>query len=114
VHFGKNEEDEEELRNKVWEAQLKCIFPYLEKFRCGFVERHESEISVHLPLPNPLGDDFVSAGDVELGALLYMTGSGMFRVPYDEYEKLKLNATARNELAHLNTLSIGTIREIAG
>ena len=112
-HYGKSGEDEEDLRRIVWEAQLKCIFPYLEKYRCSFVEKYEKEISRQLPLSNPLGDDYVNASDVELGALLFMTYSGMFRVPHDEYEELKLKATARNLLAHLTVLDYSMIKEIA-
>lgn len=113
-HYGKGDDDEEALKRKVWEAQLKCIFPYLEQYRCSFVEKYEELITKQLPLSNPLGDDYVTASDVELGALLFMTYSGMFRVPHDEYERLKLMATARNNLAHLNVLPIATIREIVG
>lgn len=113
-HYGREEADEEELRHIVWEAQLKCLFPHLERYRCSFVEKYEKEISRQLPLANPLGDDYVRAGDVELGSLLFMTSSGMFRVPHDEYDELKLKAAARNKLAHLEVLPIETIKEIAG
>ena len=77
------------------------------------MEKYEELITKQLPLSNPLGDDYVTASDVELGALLFMTYSGMFRVPHDEYERLKLMATARNNLAHLNILDYSTIKEIA-
>ena len=112
-HYGKGDADEEALKRIVWEAQLKCIFPHLERYRCSFVERYEDQIKKQLPLANPLGEDYVNAGDVELGSLLFMTSSGMFRVPHDEYERLKLMATARNNLAHLNILDYSTIKEIA-
>ena len=111
-YYGEFGEDEEELRRRVWEAQLKCIFPYLEGYRCSFVAQYEPLIEEQLPLANPLGDDYVSAGDVELGALLFMTGSGMLRIPRGEYEKLKLFASARNKLAHLEVLDYSEIRDI--
>jgi hypothetical protein len=94
----------------VWEAQLKCIFPFLERYRCDFVERHAREIEPHLPLPNPVGNDFEKASDVELGALLFMASSGMIQIPTEEYMELKRFAYARNDLAHLESLSYDDIR----
>ena len=107
-YFGS--ERQETVRSLIWEAQLKCIFPYLERYRCDFVERHAKDIEPHLPLSNPVGDDFEKAGDVELGALLFMAASGMVQIPTEEYMELKRFAHARNDLAHLETLSYETLR----
>ena len=107
--------DEDLLRKKVWESQLRCIFPRIETFRRDFIEEHEKEINIHLGgIVNAFGEPYENTGDVEVQTLFYMVRKGFLQLERDEYEELKLYYTARNELAHLKVLDIETIRTIAG
>ena len=111
-HFSFSNSSQAPDEKLVWEAQLKCIFPYLERYRCEFVERHAKEIDPHLPLPNPVGSDFEKVSDVELGALLFMASSGMIKIQTEEYAELRRFSYARNDLAHLEILSYEDIRSL--
>ena len=111
VHFPGETNDTEEFGKLVWESQLKCIFPLLERYRCSFVEKYAAGIERFLPLENPAGDDYTAAADVELGSLLYLSRNGLM-IDTEDYHRLRLMASARNELAHLAVLSIETVRDI--
>ena len=112
-HFGTT--DEEGLRKKVWESQLRCIFPQIESYRCCFIEKHEKEIMPHFgSLVNAFGEPYENAGDVEIQTLFYMARKGLMHLEREEYEELKLYYSARNELAHLKILDIEAIRKIVG
>ena len=104
--------DDDRLECVIWEAQLKCLFPLLERFRRYLVEKYTTVIQRNLPLRNPLGDDYTEASDVELGAMLYMIKCRMFRIEYDDFQELKVCASARNDLAHVTVLPYETIRRI--
>ena len=110
-HLGKT--DREGLEKKVWESQLKCIFPLLEKYRSSFVESHKREIEPNLgTLIDPFGDPYENAEDIELGTLFFMARKGMLQLDSVEYNDLKNRANARNELAHINVLSYEAIRDL--
>ena len=112
-HFPGSSYKEDTLKKLVWESQLKCIFPQIERYRCRFVDKYAAEIERLLPLANPLGDDYTTASDVELGALLFLSRNGLVIVS-DDYHRLKKMSVARNELAHLSVLSIEDVRELLG
>lgn len=107
--------DEAALCRKVWESQLRCIFPRIEAFRCDFVEKHEGDISPHLgSLVNAFGEPYESAGDVEIQTLFYMARKGLLQLEREEFDELKVYYIARNDLAHIKVLDIQTVRRIAG
>ena len=112
-HFPGETYDADALGRLVWESQLKCIFPLLERYRCRFVEKYSDGIERFLPLENPLGDDYTVASDVELGSLLYLSRNGLM-IDTEDYVRLKKMSAARNDLAHLTVLSIDAVREILG
>lgn len=112
-HFDSVDIDRNELDKVVWESQLKCIFPYVEKYRCAFVEKHEKRLAPHIGvLKDPVGEPYVSTRDIELGTLFYMVKNGMLALDRDEYEELKVFYNARNNLAHMNVLPMDDIRAL--
>lgn len=96
---------QEEVEKCVWMAQIKTIYPLIEKFRGEFVERHAAVILRELPITSSYGENYESPADVELGTLVYMSGIGRLQLQNAEYERLKRFKEARNRLSHLNILS---------
>ena len=111
MHFPLLEMADDELEKRVWESQIKCIFPIIEQYRCSLVGKYHKAISALLPLENPLGDDYVNAEDVELGSLLFLSKNGLI-IESDDYFRLRKFVFARNELAHLSVLGIDVMREL--
>ena len=95
---------EEEIRTKIWETQLKNIFPVIEKYRSSFIRKYRKYIDSALPITTSYGEQVVNPEDVEIGALVYMVGNGKIPLESREYETLVVFREARNRLAHLNML----------
>lgn len=95
----------EEVKKQIWKAQIKIIFPLIEEFRGRFVDRYQEQIRGQLPIPYAFGEEFTVADEVEVGTLYYMACHDKIHVSRKDYDCLKMFREARNDLAHLSTLS---------
>ena len=104
---------EDELRYRIWESQLRMIFPIVERFRMQFVNAHRSDIEKELPITNDFGEVMSVPEDVEIGLLYTLTKNGAIQMKDNaEFPKLRVFKQARNDLAHLNLLTYETVAEI--
>lgn len=104
----------ENVEHCIWKAQIKTIYPLIEEFRGGFVAKHSGAILKELPIESAYGEIYDDPIDVELGTLVYMAANGNILLTSADYYQLKKNRDARNQLSHLNTLTIDEIRELIG
>ena len=96
---------ESEVERKIWEAQIRHVFPAIEWFRSQFVIRHKGQLAQLLPIQSPSGETYNEAEDIELGTLYFMVSNGMFNITKaDERKRLDEYRKMRNLLAHLKTL----------
>ena len=104
---------ETEVERKVWEAQIRHVFPAIEEFRSEFVSRHKGQLVHLLPVDNSFGEVCREAEDLELGTLYFMACSGAFNISKAE-EKKKLDdyRVMRNLLAHLKTLTFDQVEKV--
>lgn len=100
------------MQRKIWEAQLKTIFPVIERFRSNFLARYANRVAQHLPIQNRYGEEWTEAEDVEIGTLDFMVRNQFFMVPAEDARRLNLFAKARNKLAHMKILELSAIEEI--
>ncbi len=104
---------QEELRYRVWESQIRMIFPLIERFRMQFIKNHRNEIQRQLPIENNYGDRIEKPEDAEIGLIYYLASvGGITMKDPTEAAKLKMLKDARNELAHLNMLPLEIVTEI--
>lgn len=106
------EADWAQLEHSLWEAQLKQLFPIVERYRSDFIRLHFHEIEAMLPVPNRLGEDFSAPQDVELGMLYYWALHEQIKTSNDEYHTLGFFRKMRNNLAHLNPLKSEDVYQI--
>lgn len=100
---------EEEIKTRVWETQLKSVFPVIEKYRSAFIRKHEKAISRALPITSSNGEKITNPQDVEIGTLVYMAGKGDISLDPAGYETLAAFRDARNRLAHLTALALDAV-----
>ncbi len=107
-------DDERVVSDKIWEGQVRIIFPHLEKYRRAFVLNHYDEILRSLPLKKEVGeDDITDPRDIELGQLTYLISRDRYiQSSKIERESLPIFKEARNKLAHLSPLSFGEVEKI--
>ncbi len=92
---------ESELTSAVWLASVATLFPFVERYRIDFIERHKLELTRFLPISNSNGDQVTEPFDLELGALCYIIAN--LRVHLftpAEVSGLRLCRRIRNQLAH--------------
>jgi hypothetical protein len=106
--------DERVVFDKIWEGQIRMIFPYLEKYRKKFVFNHYEEILRSLPLKKEIGEgDITDPRDIELGQLMYLISRDYYiQSTKVERESLPIFKEARNKLAHLTPLSFEEVEKI--
>jgi hypothetical protein len=85
---------ENELRQRIWKAQLTALFPALEDRRQELVARHRDRLRVDEHLCR-LG--VTSVDEIELGAIRFQLRRYL---PRPEAERLDVLCKARNKLAH--------------
>lgn len=103
----------EELRHRVWESQIRTLFPLIERFRMQFVKDHHEEIRQEFPKETAFGEIIAEPEAAEIGLLYYLAGSYAGRTRDSaEWARLKDFKEARNELAHLNPLPFETVYKL--
>ena len=108
------ETEENDMQERLWEAQIKVIFPLVEKHRNAIVQKYQKNIQALLPIQTAYGEVFEEAGDVELGVISYLAASGKIQMTYEDSCKVAVLKQARNVLAHIGTLSQEQVDEIFG
>lgn len=104
---------ESEVERKIWEAQIRHVFPALEWFRSQFISRHKRQLSQLLPIESSFGETYKEAEDIELGTLFFMVSNGMFNIAKaDEKKKLDEYRKMRNSLAHIKTLPFEQVESV--
>ncbi len=104
--------DDKTIEIKIWESQIKMLFPIIERYRSRFVSQHYDQILAALPITNNLGDKIESPEDAELGVLIQLVGKKNFFLGEADYKELNLFRNARNDLAHLRPLGYDISEQI--
>ena len=94
----------EELNERLWEAQIKILFPVIERYRNHIVNKYKEEIEAALPITTGYGDTITEAADVELGPITSLVASGKINMSNEDYTKVDKFKDARNSLAHFSVL----------
>lgn len=92
------------LNTKIWESQIKTLFPIIEQYRSRFVKKYYQQIKSALPVENAFGESISSPCNVELGTLIQLTAQGIISLSSSEYDLLDCFRNARNTLAHLRVI----------
>lgn len=111
--------DDEAILHKVWEAQIKSVFPAIENFRSEFVGKYTDAIAHNLPLQNSAHETVTDPKDVEVGTLYYLANAGRLVdergnsiiEPHDQ-DTLYDAREARNHLAHLCALGYDEVESV--
>lgn len=100
---------QKEVEHAIWLSQIRTVFPYLEEYREGFVQKHIEEIAAEMPIQTSYGEFYYDPKEVELGTLVYMANNGNLGLNHEEYNELLRYKEARNRLSHLSVLTIDEI-----
>lgn len=99
------------IQSAAWEAAVVLLFPVLERYRIGFIGKHEQELARHLPISNSNGDRITDPRDLEIGPLYYIVSSSRTFSPY-EVEDIRLSRKVRNLLAHNKIVPVEDVKKV--
>lgn len=114
---------DEELRRRIWVAQVQVLFPIIELERIRFISENLGMITDSLKNNTVMqyNEEVTNAMDVELGTLCYMmkhwTGDGSYILAIaDEAQRHRLEFLhgCRNLLAHADCCSSQSVAELLG
>lgn len=82
------------VNHRIWRAQLRALFPWIEEIRQRVIEKHRSRLAV-TPQQREMGA--TSIEDIEFGGIAHQLA---IKVTNTEYDLLRALARLRNDLAH--------------
>lgn len=91
------------VRQALWQAQLKVVFPLLEQFRCDLLKAYRSEINYRFNAAPAGVYDCETPDELEIGQLKFLFKNTRI-LSMEDYNSLEVARNARNCLAHLNYL----------
>lgn len=94
----------ETVETRIWEAQIKLLFPVVERYRTSFVKKYLQYVEKALPIETAYGELIDDPLDIELGALFHLAKEKMIPLTSKEICQLDTFRKIRNYLAHLKTL----------
>lgn len=107
------EKIEKILWDRVWEAQIKVVFPAIEKFLCEFAIGHKEDIERCLPYVRYGTNITVRAADqAELSDLTRLYLDGKLAISQTDFDRLEMLRRARNNLAHMQAIGYRGVCDI--
>lgn len=106
------EVSEKQMQERIWEAQIKVVFPVVEKKRSGLINKYRKYIEGLLPVTGAYGEVVYEAEAVEIGMISHLVTSGKLQVSSEDAKVISKLRNARNVLAHVRILSQKEIDEI--
>ena len=100
------------VETRIWEAQIKLLFPIVERYRTRFVKKYQQYIAKTLPIKTITGEIIDDPLDVELGSLIWLVNDNSIPLSPKEYTQLDTFKKVRNKLAHLKTLDFEQVEWI--
>jgi len=88
------------IKMNTWEAQIRIVYPELEKFRRSFIRKYEEKLKRHLPVTDSSGEKIRDARELELGQLVMICSNETTLAEKTDYDRLVRRKNARNLIAH--------------
>ena len=94
------------VNHRIWRAQLRALFPWIEEIRQRVIERHRSRLAV-TPQQREMGARTIE--DIEFGGIAHQLA---IKVPNTEYDLLRALARLRNDLAHHRPVAKADVQHV--
>ena len=91
---------DDKIKNAVWEAQIRLVFPQIETFRRNWIQKYEKSLKKYLPISIADGSRLDKISDLEINHLCHLN----VNASPSEKKSLTKMRDARNVLAHIGTL----------
>ena len=105
----------DEIKKRIWSAQLKVLFPIIEKARLEYIELYKSEIANSLSYGNVKQfDEIVTVPeDVELGTLHYLVSNHKINMNSQiDRDRIAFLRDCRNKIAHMDYCNIDEVQRL--
>lgn len=97
----------------VLEAQIKNIFPIIERYRRRFITDNYEQLDFILPIENKVNEKISEPYDLDIGNIKYLIQMGKLKIDSEKEKKeLDLFYRSRNKIAHNNAVSYQEVKKI--
>jgi hypothetical protein len=101
-----------DIHSIIWEAQVRTVFPIIERIRRRFIEKYHADLRDMLPQRDEFGKEIHKPEEMELRHMWYYYFKDYGFYSSEEGSEFQMASEARNKLAHLALLDSQTVREI--
>lgn len=103
--------DEIELNHRLWQSQLRILFPILEQWRIDFIKKYYHVLESCLPIEQ-FKETIDDPIELEYGTIYYLFSQKQLKLSAHEYENLCFLRNVRNKLAHMQVCDIQEVNRI--
>lgn len=103
--------DEIELNHRLWQSQLRILFPILEQWRIDFIKKYYHVLESCLPIEQ-FKETIDDPIELEYGTIYYLFSKKQLKLSAHEYENLCFLRNVRNKLAHMQVCDIQEVNRI--
>lgn len=96
----------------VLEAQLKNIFPVIERYRRRFITENYDQIKINLPIENNVNEKIREPYDLDIGGLKHMVQYKGLGIDASKEKELDFFHKSRNKIAHNKIISYQDAKKI--
>ncbi len=103
---------ESQINACLWEAQIKVIYPLIEKHRNRFIEKYATELDAVLPVNNSYNEEITDARQLEIGTIAHLVFTKRVKLVSEDEEKISVLKNARNKLSHINCMNQNMVENV--
>lgn len=92
------------IQNAIWNAQIKILFPQIEKQRLALIDRMGKVLDVLLPFSDEWGNRFSRREEIELRHIQHFLSNGRITLLPQDRRRFENLYDMRNDLAHLTII----------
>ena len=104
--------DSRQISSILWEAQIKILFPKIEKFKSDLIVACEQFFNDGFTYTTPYGREKIDYHELEIGEILFLYSEGRVNLPEELVKKAKFYKECRNSLAHSTPISFDDVKKI--
>lgn len=96
---------DEQLRSIIWTAQIKIVFPIIERYRNSLIDSLSSSFDKEFRFTTVYGCEKTDYRELELGELIHLNSQKMLSLTPTQLTTASFYNKCRNTIAHFDTIS---------
>ncbi len=100
---------DEQLKSIVWTAQIKIVFPIIERYRNSLIDSLSSSFNKEFSFTTVYGCEKTDYRELELGELIFLNSQQMISLTPPQLDTASFYHKCRNTIAHFDIISFDDV-----